>query len=359
MKKQIFGYVKLAVFLFPEKTGEIAMKFKLNKWGASALSGLLFSAMQIGAASAQEHALRLAHYFPQDSYVHVAMERLADRVSKKSEGRVEITIFGGGSLGGDRELSEQVRLGGIQMANIGVPTQAPLDERFMIEELPYIWDSYQQIEGAYEGEFGEMISSIMVEHGARPLAFFPFGYRHMTNSKRPIRTPEDVKGLKMRTSDVPVRIDMFETLGAKPVPISFTELYTAMQQGVVDGQENPLFLILTSQFQEVQPNISLTGHILNSNQIIINEAYWQSLPDDVKSMLEAEVKTVGQEMAQATQEQEQNALEELKAQGIEVVEDVNRAAFREELTPLYAKYREQYGEEIWSVLSKYASLPAQ
>jgi tripartite ATP-independent transporter DctP family solute receptor len=335
------------------------MKYKPIISYFAAFSWLLLLSMQFSTASAQEYNLRLAHYFPQDSYVHSAMERLAERVQEKSEGRVDITVFGGGSLGGDRELSEQVRLGGIQMANIGVPTQAPLDERFMIEELPYIWDSYQQIQDAYEGEFGDMITSIMVDHGARPLAFFPFGYRHMTNSKQPIKSPEDLAGLKMRTSDVPVRIDMFAMLGAKPVPISFTELYTALQQGVVDGQENPLFLILTSQFQEVQPYISLTGHILNSNQIIINEIYWQSLPDDIKSVLASEVEVVSEEMAKATQQQEEEALEKLRAQGVTIVEDVDRGAFREKLAPLYAKYREKYGEEIWSVLAKYASLPAQ
>lgn len=318
--------------------------------GAVAATGLS------GQALAGSYNIRMAHYFPVDSYIHEEMMSFADRVKEKTNGEVEVEVHGAGVLGGDRELSEQVRMGAIQMANLGVTTQAPLDKNFSIGELPYLWTDYDQIVEAYNEGLGEYFTNLMLEHGARPLGFFPFGYRHTTNNVRPISEPSDFAGVKMRISEIPIRLDAFKEIGAQPVPISFPELYTALQQGTVDGQENPLFLIETSQFHEVQDYLSLTRHIVNMNQIIINEDFYKSLPKEYQEDLREEVQLSSEKMASETQAVEDAALQRLIEKGMKVNDNVDLEKMREALLPVYEKWEKEFDPELWALIEEYSSL---
>jgi tripartite ATP-independent transporter DctP family solute receptor len=322
----------------------------------------LAAAASIGAltllpsAYAQEFKMRLAHELPLDGPLHRSLEAFAADVAQATDGRVEITIFGGATLGGDRALSEQVRLGGIQLANLGVATQAPLSPQFSIEEVPYAWESLEQIQTAFQGKLGEIVSAKMLELGARPLSIHPFGFRHLTNSVRAVRTPEDIKGLKLRIAEVPIRLDTFQLLETQPVPIAFAEVFTALQQGTVDGQENPLAIIAGARFFEVQKHLSMTGHIANMNWLVINEAYFASLPEDVQAALSAEAAKIGPRLLTEIDALETKLLEELKASGMEVVEDVDKDAFRKALAPVYEKYSTVFEPELWAALEESSSV---
>lgn len=307
-------------------------------------------------AAAQNVTMRLGHELPLDSPTHRALETFAANVKSASDGRIDIKLFGAAVLGPDRAISEQVRLGGIDMAALGINVQAPLSEDFTIEELPYAWDNYAQLAAAFEGDLGRIFSEKFTALGARPISFFPFGFRHLTNNVRPVRTPDDLKGMKLRMAEVPIRMDTFQTLGAQPVPIAFPELFTALQQGTVDGQENPLFIIKGSRFFEVQKYLSLTRHIGTTYFLVINEAKFQSLPEDVRTILTAEAAKISPQVTKELEDGEAGILTFLKENGVEIVEDIDRAAFREKLKPVYEKYKARFSPELWAVMEKYSSI---
>lgn len=301
---------------------------------------------------AQEFKMRLGHELPLDGPLHRALEAFAAGVNTETGGRVEIKVFGGATLGGDRALSEQVRLGGIELANVGVATQAPLDDQFSVEEIPYAWSSLEQINDAYHGALGDLLAGKMVALGARPLSFHPFGFRHLTNNVRAVQSPADIQGLKLRLAEVPIRLDTFRQFGAQPVPIAFAEVFTALQQGTVDGQENPLAIIAGARLFEVQKHLSLTGHIANMNWLIINEAYYARLPDDVKGALAKEAAKIAPALLEEITALDTQLLQQLKDGGMEVVENIDKNAFREALTPIYEKYSKVYDAEIWTALEQ-------
>lgn len=313
----------------------------------------VLAVLSLQPALSQEYTIRLAHELPLESPVHLALEAYAEDVEAATDGRVAIEISGGGVLGGDRVLSEQVRLGAIQMANLGVATQAGLDPQFSIEEMPYAWDSLEHITEAYKGDLGEVLGAKMEAMGATPLSFHPFGFRHLTNNVRAVRTAADVEGLKLRMAEVPIRIDTFTLLGAQPVPIAFPELFTALQQGTVDGQENPLAIIHSAQFYEVQKHISLTRHVGNVNWLLVNTAYFDSLPEDIQAALREAADGIADRVRTAIEEGEQRILEDLRAEGMEIVEDVDIASFREAIQPIYEKYSTQFEPAVWEAFEKY------
>lgn len=307
-------------------------------------------------AAAQEVTLRLGHELPIDSPIHRALEAYAENVKQASDGRIDIKIFGAAQLGPDRALSEQVRLGGIDMAALGINTQAPLGVDFTIEEVPYAWDNYEQLAAAFEGELGAFFSEKFTALGARPLAYFPFGFRQLTNNVRPVRTPEDLVGLKLRMAEVPIRMDTFQALGAQPVPIAFPELFTALQQGTVDGQENPLFIIKGARFFEVQKYLTLTGHIATTFFLVINDARYASLPDDVKQILNDEARKISPAVTKELVDGEAATLAFLTENGMQVVETIDRDAMRAKLKPVYEKYKAQFDPALWAALEKYSSI---
>lgn len=307
-------------------------------------------------AQAQDYRMRLGHELPVDSPIHRALEAFAKEVNETSDGRVNIQVFGAAVLGPDRAISEQVRLGGIELAALGINVQAPLGEDFTIEEVPYVWDSYEQLQAAFDGDLGRIFTEKFTALGARPISFFPFGFRHLTNSVRPVTSPADLAGLKIRTAEVPIRMDTFRELGAQPVPIAFPELFTSLQQGTVDGQENPLFIIKGSRFFEVQKYLTLSRHIGTTYFLVMNEQFRQSLPEDLLKIIDDAAAKITPAVSKELQEGEAETLVFLKENGMEVVEEVDRAEMRAKLQPVYEKYKARFSPELWAVLEKYSSL---
>ena len=281
------------------------------------------------------------------------MEQFAKAVEHDSGGRIKIQVVHGGALGGDREMGEQIRLGGLEMGLIHT-TVLGLDPRLQIEELPFAWARREQAYAALDGELGAKLLEILSKKGIKGLAWYENGYRDLTNNVRPIREPSDLKGLKIRMAELKMRIDTFKLLGANPIPMAFPELFTALQQGTVDGQENPLAIIKTSKFNEVQKYLSTSGHIWGSVLLMINKDIWEKLPADLQKILMRNAVKYRDIERKMIQESDVKILAELKKSM--QVNEVDKAAFRKAVAPIYESYRPVFGDELMKLVEKYGRM---
>lgn len=255
-----------------------------------ALSTLLVLAMAATVAFGQAKVfeLKLAHADPTDvttSRKHAQAVAFAAMVNSRSGGRINAKVYGGGALGAEREYVEAVKAGSIQ-AGIASGVIANFFPSAMVTDIPYLFPTAQVAWSVLDGPFGQKLSKMFLEQtGMRNLAFAEVGFRNFTNSVRPIKSPADMKGLKIRVQETPLYVNMVKGLGANPTPIAWTETYTALQTKVVDGQENPIPTILMAKLNEVNKYITLDGHVYGVDWFVINEKFFQSLPADLQYIL--------------------------------------------------------------------------
>lgn len=210
---------------------------------------------------------------------------LADLVAEKSEGRMKITVYTGGQLGGEADMTESVGLGTIDMC---LTSNAPLtnfSERFNLFELPYMFTSYEQIDAVLDGDIGAELLADLESLNIKGLAYFENGFRNITNSVREINEPADLKGIKLRTMESAAHIDVFTALGANPTPMAWGEVYTALQQKTIDGQENPLLAIKGNKIYEVNKYLSLTEHVYTPVELIMNLDKFNALSSEDQQLL--------------------------------------------------------------------------
>ncbi len=209
----------------------------------------------------------------------------ANLVNARSGGRIDVQIFGGGSLGGEREYVEAIKQGSVQ-AGIASGVMAGFFPPAMVTDIPYLFPSGAVAWQVLDGPFGQKLSKMLLEQtGMRNLAFSEVGFRNFTNDVRPIHSPEDMKGLKIRVMETPLFVTMVKSLGANPTPIAWPEVYTALQTGVVDGEENPVSTILFAKFAEVQKYLTLDGHVYGVDWFLINDKFFQSLSPDLQYII--------------------------------------------------------------------------
>jgi tripartite ATP-independent transporter DctP family solute receptor len=229
--------------------------------------------------------LKLAHADPTDvttSRKHAQAVAFAAMVNSRSGGRINVKVYGAGALGAEREYIEAVKMGTVQ-SGIASGVIANFFPSAMVTDIPYLFPTPQVAWAVMDGPFGQSLSKrFLKETGMRNLAFAEVGFRNFTNSIRPIRSPADMKGMKIRVQETPLYVTMVKALGANPTPIAWTETYTALQTKVVDGQENPVPTILMAKLHEVNKYITLDGHVYGVDWFVINEKFFQSLPADLQ-----------------------------------------------------------------------------
>lgn len=316
---------------------------------ASAIATLAWT----GAASAQQYQFRLGHVLPATHPYGIVMEQFAKAVEQDSKGAIKITVVHAGAAGSDRDMGEQIRLGALEMGLVHT-TVLGLDRRLEVEELPFAWSRREQAYAALDGELGAKLLEILAAKGIKGLAWYENGYRNITSNTRPVVKPEDLKGQKIRMAELKMRIDTFKLLGANPVPMAFPELFTALQQGTVDGQENPLAIIDSAKFYEVQKYLSLSGHIWGSVLLMINKDLWQRLPPNLQDVLQRNA--VKFRDAERKMIQESDAALVAKLNGKIKVNEVDKAAFRKAVAPIYDSYRSVYGDELMKLVEKYGRM---
>ncbi|MFW5680586.1 MAG: TRAP transporter substrate-binding protein [Pseudomonadota bacterium] len=306
--------------------------------------GLVFT-LPIGTAEAQR-VVEVGYATTTDSHYGMGMTRFGEIIEERSDGAFTLLHHPSASLGGEREMIEQVQLGVLDMV---ITSTGPLPNfvpETQVLDLPFLFRDYDHARGVLDGEIGQELLDKIDEQGFKALAWTENGFRHITNSQRPVRTPEDLAGMKIRTMENPIHLRAFEALGAAPTPMSFAELFTALQQGVVDAQENPIVVISVSNFAEVQGHLSLTGHLYSPAIIIASTALWDELSDEEKGWFEEAARESVAVTRGRVNELEDTGIAGLEAKGMQVVTDVDTAPFQEAVAPAWEAYTANFGTEL-------------
>ena len=298
-------------------------------------------------------ALKMNISVAQNSHYGVAIDTFAREVEKRTNGRYKIQNFYAGALGAERESIEGVQLGTLDltMTSTGpVPNFVP---EVAILDIPFLFRDYAHARSVLDGPIGQDLLTKFDAKGIKALAWGENGFRHMTNNKHPVNTPDDLKGLKMRTMENPIHIEAYRQLGILPTPMAFTEVFTALQQGTVDGQENPLSVITAAKLEQVQKYLSLTGHVYSPALILMSKAQWDTLsPADKQAFSEAAKEAIKANRARID-EDEKRAVGDLRAKGMVVVDTLDKTKFQAALTPVYDDFAKRFGQENIDKIKNY------
>ncbi len=304
------------------------------------------------APAAQAVDIKLGHVLAASHSWHKAAEGFAAEVKDKTAGRVNFILFPSSQLGNEKTMVEGMQIGSQGAAIIGSGSLQPVDARFGVVELPYSWNTAAQAYKAYDGELGAALEQIGDAKGLVLLSWWENGYRHITNNRGPIATPADLKGLKTRVTPDKMRLDTFVALGANPAPLAFGELYSALQQKVFDAQENPLSIIYTSSFFEVQKYLSLTGHVWSPASLVISKATWNRISADDRKVVKAAADHWRDQQRRMIAESDAQFIAQLKEKGMQINE-VDKAPFAAAVAPIWKTYEVTYGPELMGLLKKY------
>ncbi len=291
--------------------------------------------------------LKLGTNLPAQHVITKGYQSIADEVKAKSEGRLVIDIFPSEQLGKERDVVDGIAANVGDMSAIGPGEMARRFKPAMIFDAPYVFESPEHLLAFANGTKGKMLWDEQAEKtNIRNLGMLYYGTRHITTSTVAAMTPADMAGLKLRVPDQPMSLAYGKGLGAKPTPMAFGEVYLALQQGVVDGQENPIPTIVSAKFNEVQDNLVLSGHVIASVGIIISEKRYQSLPEDLQVILSECVLGGVERISQQIMDAENAQINELKSGGMNIVKpDVD--AFRKGTAFIIKEYESEWGEGLY------------
>jgi tripartite ATP-independent transporter DctP family solute receptor len=314
-----------------------------------------FAAMANGSqdeASEKKIELKVGHGHSESHSYQKGMEETLKILQEKTNGRISMNLFPSAQLGNERQMQEQLSVGTLDMTITGLVNL--YDPAFALFDFPFLYDNRKQIKAVMYSDLMEEMNKGLIENGMRIIGLMEVGFRNVT-SNTPIVNPIDLKGFKIRTPESPAQIETFKALGANPTPMSFSELYTALQQGVVDGQENPLENIYNGRLYEVQNYVNVTRHIFNFAYVLISEKSWQSLSTEDQKILKEAVRFGCDWQMDFGQQNEDNYAEMLKKEGMVFVNsdrDALRAASQAAYESKFVKDLGPRGNEILDQIRK-------
>ncbi|AMO24375.1 TRAP transporter substrate-binding protein [Ramlibacter solisilvae] len=309
-------------------------------------AALVALALATGIAQAQVKTIKFANQNAKGHPVVMGMEKFAEIVEQKSGGKLKVNVFPGGALGSDQANVSALQGGTLEMAAMNSGIFASVVKEFAVYDFPFLFGSPKEADAVADGPFGQSLHQKLEEKGLVGLAYYELGFRQLTNSKRPIAKVEDIAGLKLRVIPNPINVDWVTALGANPTPLPFPELYAALEQKAVDGQENPVATIQGAKLYEVQKYMTLTNHQYNPQSVVISKKFWDALSADEKKVLA----DAAHESAKYQREQSRTAaagiLDALKKAGMQVSElpPAEVAKMREKMKPVIAKHSANVGD---------------
>lgn len=311
---------------------------------ALAILGTVVGLAPAASALAQT-TMKINISLAQNSHQGVAIDAFAREVEKRTNGRYKVQTFYSGALGAERESVEAVQLGTQELTFTSTGPVPNFVPEVAILDIPFLFRDYAHARAVLDGPIGQDLLQKFPSKGIVALAWAENGFRHMTNSKRNVASPDDLKGLKMRTMENPIHIQAYRQFGILPTPMAFTEVFTALQQGTVDGQENPLSVITAAKLDQVQKYLSLTGHVYSPALILMNKAKWDALgAADKQAFLDAAKEAVKVNRARVD-EDEKKAVADLRTKGMTVNETLDKAKFQATLAPVYADFGKRFGQD--------------
>ncbi len=318
---------------------------------------LALSVALSGVVSAQASAnveIRVGHGAAETYHMNKAWLKFKELVEKESNHEITVDIYPNGQVGGDRELIEAVQSGIVEMTSPVVEVMAGWDTAFSVPGLPYTFKDRAAALKALNGKFGKMLLKKAEDYGLVGLGYMENGIRQITSNKCPVEKPSDLKGVKIRTMQVEAHMDAFKAMGANPTPMSFNEVYSALQQGVVDAEENPLGHIYSSKFYEVQKCLTLSGHVYSTHMVLANPDFYNSLSDKDKSLINSALKRAVDYQQDVIAGEEKDQLAAMKAAGMTITHLTadELSEFQKITAPIRQKYMQKVDPKIIQALKE-------
>jgi tripartite ATP-independent transporter DctP family solute receptor len=300
-----------------------------------------------GVAQVKEQTLRYAHVGAPTHPSVMGAEKWAQLLKEKSGGKITLKVFGNGVLGGDVQVLSAVQGGTIDLTAMNSGILQSIAKEFAIFDFPFMFASGPEADAVLDGEFGKKMAALLETKNLVNLAYWELGFRQVTNSKREIKTLEDFSGIKLRVIQSPIYIDTFNALGMNPVPMSFTELYTGLEQKIVDGQENPYSVIESSKFYEVQKYLTVSNHMYNPQSVLISQKKWNALSKEEKDILMSTLAEATKWQRENSRKLSDDSLANLKkSMTISTLSDEELTKIRTKLKPVIDKFGADVGPEL-------------
>jgi TRAP-type transport system periplasmic protein len=308
-----------------------------------------------GRASAQATVMRFGHPHPTSDSWHVAALQFAETIKTRSGGKLDVQVFANGSLGSDPQMIGAVRGGTLDLTLTGNPFFTGMAPKLNVLDLPFLFDTRAHVVRVLDGPIGDGLRKELEGSNLKALATWEVGWRNLTNSRRPVANAADIKGLKIRTTPNPAHVKAFQLLGAVPTPMPFTERFNALEQKTVDGQENPVTLILNAKFFEVQKHVSLTRHAFTSAPLVMNRDKFAALSPDLQVALTTTATEMAIAQRKMNEDAESSSLDALKKGGMLAVENPDRDSFSKIVTEQVRKeFVEKFGADVLDTILKVA-----
>lgn len=308
-----------------------------------------------GSTPSKQYIIRVGHVLPTSHQTHITLEEVFKKqVEEKSSGQISVEIYPNAQLGGDRKQVESVQIGALEMCVPSASVVTGFDPDWEILDMPYLFSNKEIALKNLDGKLGEALSEHLKEKGIVNLGFGENGLRHIINNIRPINNLDDMKGLKIRTMESPMQVEGFKALGANPTPISFSELFTALQQKTVDGAECPMNILYSNKLYEVQKYISKTGHIYLTCPYLINKSFFDGLPEELQKVVQDAVTATVEAQRAGLAEDEVINTKKMEEYGIAIndISDAELQKFADSMKPVMEEYEKKTGRKYLDLIEE-------
>lgn len=316
-------------------------KFRFSGWALALGVASVFAMAPASAAT----SLKMAYALSVDSHYGVGAKAFNEAIEKSSNGEYTIEQFPNSALGGEREVIEGLQLGTIDLAIVSTGATLNFVPATGVFDIPFLFRDLAHARTVLDGDIGKQMLEEFPKRGLVALAWGEQGFRQLTNSVRPVNTPEDAKGLKIRTTENPIHIAAFREIGILATPMAWPEVATALQQGTIDGQENPMSVIVSAKLPQLQKYLSLTAHVYGPALVLMSPAAYNGMSDELKDAFKQAGVVAAHAMRDYVDEVEQSGIEQVKQEGMEV-NTVDHEAFVKAVQPVYPQYYKQFGQEL-------------
>jgi tripartite ATP-independent transporter DctP family solute receptor len=305
-------------------------------------------ALAAGNAFAQAKILKVSNGVNEQHPSYLAGKKFGEILNAKLPGKYDVQVYANAQLGDDVRATEGVRMGTLEMVCTSASPLTGLVPEFNVFDLPFIVTSEKAADAIYDGPVGAKLGAALEPKGIKLLAYYENGFRQLTNSVRAVQAPADLKGLKIRTMQNPIHLEAFRAMGANPTPMPFSEVFTALQQKTIDGQENPIPTIWLSKFYEVQKYVSLTGHVYGPHIMLINKKLFDSFPAEDQKIIAAAAQESAIYQRSINRKMNSDFVAELKKAGVTVVDltPEQKKAFQDAVAPVYANWEPKIGKAL-------------
>jgi tripartite ATP-independent transporter DctP family solute receptor len=300
-----------------------------------------------GIALAQDKTIKFATQNPKGHPITQGMEKFAEIVAAKSGGKIKVNLFPGGTLGSDQANVSALQGGTLEMASMNSGILSNQVKEFAIYDFPFMFANEKEADAVVDGPFGQKMHAKLEPKGLVGLGYYELGFRNITNNRRAINKVEDLAGLKLRVIPNPITVDWVQALGANPTPLPFPEVYGALEQNAIDGQENPVTVIAANKLYEVQKHLVISNHQYNPQSVLISKKFWDGLTPEQKKIVADAAKESAKFQRQQARGAVASAMDAIKKGGTQVTQlaPAEMDKMRDTMRPVTAKYAVQVGQE--------------